>query len=799
MKPPFNLLLLNRVFALFAVFLIVGCSSPEEKAQSYYESGMKFLSQQDYVKAGIEFKNALQNKKDLIGAWRGLLAIETHNNNLQGQVPILQTIVELDPKDPDAKLKLGHLMLMGNQLDKALELANAALALDDHNPNALAFRGAVQLRKRNSVEAKRDAQSALDIDQKNIEAAMVLAAERMASGDTEGALLILDRPGVGHEDDLGIQLLKLKVLEQRQDAKEAESLVRRLMDRYPKEPSFRRALVKLYIDLKRYDDAEKQLRDLSTMDPSDLEAGLNVVRFLQQVKGPTAARAELLARINAGQRAFQYQLALADFDFAQGRIADSIQLLQSLVDKARSPEDLLAAQIKLAQIQFNQKKFDVAETLDAAVLRKDGRNIDGLKLKASLLMERGQLDAATAVLRQALDDQPRQPDLMLLLAIAYERSGSIELAEKEFADVTKISNFNAAVGLEYVKFLRRRGDIERAEDILAELTRRSPSNIAVLAALAEVRLARQNWKGAQEVSETIRRMQNGQAISEQIQAAALSGQGNYDASIRLLESVQSAAPTALQPMAALVSTLVRAQKLDQAISLLEKTLAENPANAEALSLLGSVQLQKGLPDQAVQSFRLAIERQPKDMVGYHALYQFYIQNKNFDEAEKIVRSGLQQQPDQFIMHMDLASILEIKSDYEGAIAEYEGLLKKDPGAMIVANNLASLLSEYRSDKDSIDRAYSLALMLRKSEIPSFKDTLGWLYYLRGDYKNATDLLEQAATALPNRAEVQYHLGMSYVSTGQMAKASEQFTKALALAPNSLLQQKISAAQKKAAM
>jgi tetratricopeptide (TPR) repeat protein len=798
MKLPSNLLLLSRVLPLFAVVLIAGCSSPEEKAQSYYESGMKFLSQQDYVKAGIEFKNALQNKKDLIGAWRGLLAIETHNNNLQGEVPILQTIVELDPKDSDAKLGLGHLMLLGNAPDKALELANAALALDDRNPNALAFRGAVQLKKGNSVEARRDAQSALDIDPKNAEASLVLAGERMATGDTEGALLILDRPGVGHEDDLSIQLFKLNVLERRKDLKEAEALLRKLMDRYPKQPGFRRALARLYVEQTRYDDAEKQLRDLAAMDPSDLEAGLNVVRFLQQVKGPTAAREELLARINAGQHAFQYQLALADFDFAQGRMADSIQLLQTLVDKARSPEDLLAAQIKLAQIQFNQKKFDVAETLDAAVLRKDGRNIEGLKLKASLLMERGQLDAATAVLRQALDDQPRQLDLMVLLAIVYERSGSIELAEKEFADAIKISNFNVAVGLEYVKFLGRRGDIERAEDILAELTRRSPGNIQVLAVLADFRLARQNWKGAQEVAETIRRMENGQVFSEQIQAAALSGQGNYDASIRVLESVQATAPSAVS-LAALVNTLVRAQKLDEAISLLQKTLAENPANAEALTLLGSVQLQKGLPDKAMQSFRSAIERQPKDMAGYQALYDFYIRNKNFDEAEKVVRSGLQQQPDHFIMHMDLASVFEMKGDYEGAIAEYESLLKKDLGSMIVANNLASLLSEYRSDKDSIDRAYSLALMLRKSEIPSFKDTLGWLYYLRGDYKNATDLLEQAATALPNRAEVQYHLGMSYVSTGQMAKASEQFKKALALAPNSLLQQKISAAQKKVAM
>ena len=49
-------------------------------------------------------------------------------------------------------------------------------------------------------------------------------------------------------------------------------------------------------------------------------------------------------------------------------------------------------------------------------------------------MERGQLDAAIADLRQALDGQPRAADLMLQLAIAYERRGDIELAEKQFAE-----------------------------------------------------------------------------------------------------------------------------------------------------------------------------------------------------------------------------------------------------------------------------------------------------------------------------------------------------------------------------
>jgi tetratricopeptide (TPR) repeat protein len=141
----------------------------------------------------------------------------------------------------------------------------------------------------------------------------------------------------------------------------------------------------------------------------------------------------------------------------------------------------------------------------------------------------------------------------------------------------------------------------------------------------------------------------------------------------------------------------------------------------------------------------------------------------------------------------------MKGDYDGAIAEYEILLKQDPGSLIVANNLASLLSDRRADKASLERAYALGAVLRKSQLPNFKDTLGWIDYLRGDYKSATALLEEASGALPNSAIVQYHLGMSYMATGQVAKASEQFKKALALAPDSALQEKITTAQKKAAM
>src|SRR5207253_6486608 len=120
----------RRVLLISTVLLVAGCGSPEDRAQSYYDRGMKLLSQQEYVKAGIEFKNALQLKKDLVGAWRGLAQIEEHNKNLDALTTIRRTIIELDPKDVETRLQDAKVMLLGNRSDDALNLVNAVTEIE---------------------------------------------------------------------------------------------------------------------------------------------------------------------------------------------------------------------------------------------------------------------------------------------------------------------------------------------------------------------------------------------------------------------------------------------------------------------------------------------------------------------------------------------------------------------------------------------------------------------------------------------------------------------------------------------
>jgi len=329
-----------------------------------------------------------------------------------------------------------------------------------------------------------------------------------------------------------MQLLSIKLFGQTGDFKSVEAALKKLVELTPQEPGYRKLLINFYVEQRRIEDAEGEMRALAAANPADSTATLDLIRFLYAIKrAPAAARQELNARISAGGEVFPLQIALAEMDLAEGNLTDGKQSLENLVNTGKSAENVRTARITLGQMYLGQRNFGRAETLANDILRDDPHNVAALKLRASVRIERAQLDAAVADLLDALNHQPRSTEIMSLLATAYERSGLIELADKQFADATKASDFDAKVGLEYVGFLQRRGSIARAEDILAGLNNRRPNDIQVLSTLAQVRLARQNWIGAQEIAESIRRIGNNGATADQILGTALIGRNKYDEAI----------------------------------------------------------------------------------------------------------------------------------------------------------------------------------------------------------------------------------------------------------------------------
>ncbi len=182
--------------------------------------------------------------------------------------------------------------------------------------------------------------------------------------------------------------------------------------------------------------------------------------------------------------------------------------------------------------------------------------------------------------------------------------------------------------------------------------------------------------------------------------------------------------------------------------------------------------------------------------AYTALSNFYLTQKNFAEAANILQAGLKERPDSLNLRLAWAGLLISKGDTDGAIAAYEAILKDQPNSPLAANNLASLLVDNRSDKASLDRAATLADVLKASSVPQFQDTVGWIQFKRGNTADATRILEDVAKQASSLAVVHYHLGMSYAAAGQATQAAEQFKTALNLEPDGTdLKEKIRAAMK----
>jgi cellulose synthase operon protein C len=770
----------SRLVLGLPVIFLAGCGSPEQNAQTYYERGMEQIAKQDDVAARGEFLKALKYRADRVDVWRALAGIDERTKAGTASVfADLRRVVELDPNDLDARLKLAQILVNGGGADAALKIVEAANEADKPSAPLHALKALILLRTRDTAGAEREAQRAIEIDPSNVDATVLLASTRTAKGDSDGALKMLNALPAQNNDPK-VSLAKVQAYARKGDLSQAEGLLQKLIADNPKELTLRGQLIQLYLSSKRFDDAERELRTLADANP---KAGMDLVRFLLSARGPKAARAELDARIKAGGDVFDYQIAEAELTFADGDLAGSAQQLQTLASTASTPERKVTAQGKLAEMYLNKGNTAAAEPLIAEILQKDRRNSVALRLRAAIAIGKGQFDNAIADLREALNDQPKSPDLLILMATAYERSGKNELADRQYADALKVSGQNTNVAVRYVAFLQRRGDVARAEDILNQVLAQNPRDQQLLTALAQIRLARQNWTGVLAVADTMSKIGQNRALTDQIMASALAGQNRIDESVIALEDAHAAAPDAVQPVASLVSTYLRTGKADKAEALLQQMLKKFPDNAELLVWRGQTKLAQNKPDDASQDFKTAMANQPKDPTGYTALSELYTRQKNYDGAVQVIQAGLKAQPDNLNFRLTSAGLEILKGDQSAAMSQYEALLKDQPNSVLVINNLASLILDNRTDKESLDRGIALADKLKGASLPQFQDTYAWAQFKKGDYKTAVNTLEPLEAKMPDSAVVHYHLGMSYAAIGEADKAADQFKTALSLEPD----------------
>ena len=530
----------------------------------------------------------------------------------------------------------------------------------------------------------------------------------------------------------------------------------------------------------RADAAEAEYRAIAAENPNDVQARLDVVRFIGSVKGQQAALEHLQKMIGEDAGSNELSFALVTMQQAQGDQAAAEAVLRTIIARAGDTPDAVKAKGLLAGMLLLNGDKPAAQRRIDEVLAGDQRNEQGLLLKAGLAIDARQFDQAIADLRTILRDSPSSPRALLMLAKAHELTGSVELAQENYLKAYEVGKPALQFGMAYAEFLLQQGQMARAEVVASEVLQAHANHVPAMRVLAQARISQGNWPGAQAVADDMQALSGQEQAAEQIRGTLFAARKEYSESIAAFRRAYDASPADAQPMVALVRSYLLAGKASEAMDFLRSVIQASPTNARALLLLGELHAAGRDDAAAAQIFQQVIGLQPQQAASYVSLANLHVRAGRLSEAEQVLAQGLERAPGNFELLLARAGILEVSGRFDEAISAYEALHKDHPGSDVAVNNLASLLSEQGAEQASWVRAYELAQRFKRSEVPYFKDTLGWAAYRLGKVEEGLALIEDAARQLPEQPVFRYHLGMSYAALNRNEQARVELQKALEL-------------------
>jgi Flp pilus assembly protein TadD len=784
------MILKRLVFASLFLLALASCDSSKERAQKHYESAVALLAAGDVDRAMVELRNVFKYD-DGHRDGRLLMARTLRERGDQGGAfGQYLKLVELDPGDAEALKALAEIAYAAADPKEARLRVDAALAALPADPGLQAMDAALDYQTAAAAgdtaaeaDALSRAQALIGADPALLPARQVVISDLIRAQDWEKALAEIDAALAIDETPRGLHAARLAVLDQFGDKAGVEAELKRMVELFPDDEAVGGTLVRWYIGEKRLDDAEAWLRGRVVEGSDDPAARLTLIRFLAELRGTDAALAELdrvlalaPAPTDVAGHLAQYRALHAGFNFTAGKQDAAIAEMEALVAAAQPSDDTNRLKVALAQMRAATGNQVGARALVEEVLVADPAQVEALKLKGGWLVDDDRTDDAVATLREAANVAPRDPQVMTLLALAYERQGNRDLVGQMLSQATEASNAAPAESLRYAGFLMQGGDLSAAEAVLVAALRLDTANLQVLAMLTQVHIAMQDWPRSESDIARLRQLEGAEAAAaaDEMQARLLAGRGDTDALSGFLEGLAATGSGGLRAEAAVIRNQAAAGRLDEAETRARSLAAAHPDDASARFLLGAVLAMAGKNGEAETELRAAAAAAPALEAAWTALFDLRYRQDDLAGAAAVLDEAQKALPDSARLQWLRAGLLERQGDVEGAIAIYEAMYARDSSNAVIANNLGSLLASTRDDGDSLERAWTVVRRLNGTEVPAFADTYGWIAFRRGDAAAALPYLELAAKGLPEDPTVHYHLGSVYAALKRPDEARAAF-------------------------
>ena len=783
--------LLTSAMALGLCVTLAACKTSAEKAAEYYQSALQLVEQGDTDRAIVQLRNVFNIDGTHYEARRKLAELLLARGKVSDAYSQYLRLAEQYPDDLDVRLALAQLAFDANRRDEFDRHAARAVELAPQDPRVRAvdlaqrYTAATQaedVATRNALVTDAEALLPTLPDDRMLLAMIVDKAARDRDLDKAGPLI--DRLIELRPDNPMYYRQRLALLAEKGDMAGVERQLRQMIETFPSDPQYKGDLIGFYLSENQPDKAEAYLRELvAAAPPAESGPRLDLIRFVEEHRGPEAARTELDKILAEGGDPLVFGMLRAGFDFREGQQAEAIAQIEKLLEGVTPTDQTRDYKTQLARMLLATGDEVAARQQVEQILAENPAHPGALRMKADWDIRAGDTDAAVAALRTVLDQKPDDVEALTLMSDAYRNAGQPDLSRDLLAQAATASGNAPEPSLRLAELLLSEQRYRPAEDALIAALRLTPANLALLETLGRVYVAMPDNLRAGDVVRRLREIGGDEAelAATRIEVARRASSGGSEAALAYLEELAGSADAGLVEKLQLIQARLATGNVAGALEAAEALAATAPEDRRVQMALAAVQQANGNAEAARGIYQSLISADPKDVQPYMALMRLESGLGDAEAARAVVDQGLGAVPDHPDLMWARAGLLEAAGDIDGAIAIYDALYQKNPNSTVVANNLASLLATYRADQpEMLAQATTVSRRLVGTDVPAFMDTYGWILHLNGQDAEALPYLEDAAAAMPDDPVVQIHLGLVQEGAGKAQAALAQLRKALTI-------------------
>jgi tetratricopeptide (TPR) repeat protein len=777
----------NRLAALFflffAVILLAGCGGPEAKKMKFFDKGNELYTKGDYVAAGTEFNKALEIDPKFADGYFMLGKVALHIGNPDMAFKGFIKAVQLNPRHLKAHVEIGKLLLLAGAPDKALAKAESILKTNPGNEDALLLKGAVMISKKETDQALQYLYGLMQQGIKNPEAYLLMSAAYLSKGDRQNAANTLLSGIKTNPESAQIyaKLANLYIAVNR--IPEALTAIQKLIELEPGNAKHQLTLANLHWATGNRQKAVDILKEMTNSDAENENKWIQVTKFYLSKKLFQNAEAELKEGLKENEKSFKIRFVLADLYLGTGRTNDATAILMECLTLDNNPTnpEIVRTKNGLAKVYLRSHKTDEARRYINDVLKSNPNDFEARFLKGNIHLAGGEAMNAIAEYKIVVKARPQLMIGQIRLAEAYAMNNEITLATETLQNALKSSPNSRDARRAMGRILKNSQDYKQAEAQYRQILETNPNDLEVKADLGDLFLAAKDFTRAEAEYADIKKLAPGKDLGYAKLGEYYTSLEKWNLASSELETAVKLNPRSVPLYTLLVRSYVEQKKYSEAIATCESRIRTNPRDALSYNLIGQTYaLQKNF-DKANAAFQRAITLQPLWPVPINNLAKLYLDHGMKDAAVKKFEEAVRTNPNNMIAYLSLGQLYEQSKDYPKAILIYERLLLKQPNFWTGANNLAFLLSDHGRTPQDLDRALGLAQKANtaRPDDPEILDTLGWVYYKKGDVKSAATYLGRAYTKSPGSSVINYHLGMALYKQDKYPEAKEKLKKAVA--------------------